>query len=146
MKFSFRLDKVLNYKKHLEKKAVCELVAARQEHSRIQTAIRQTDVRKTEVADECSQKGKAGVSVFEYRLYSSFLQKLSRDIHDRGRELAKSAEKIKAREKNVKQKTVGRRVLENLKEIHYQGYLEDAATEEQKAIDELILEKRRILS
>ena len=132
--FSFRLDKVLNFKKYLEKKAVSDLMDVKKEYSRIQASIKRTCARQAEVAEDCSQKGKAGISVFEYRLHSSFLEKLNRDIHDRNRELENSVGKIKIHEEIVKQNSVKRNTLETLKDIHYEAYLEDVAREEQKTL------------
>ncbi len=140
--FSFRLESVLNYRKYQEKKALGDLIRMKNEYNRIKETLKRLAVERLTVAKSCFAEGTGGIEAPRYRLYTSFIQKLAHDMEKGHGELNNSRTKIRTQEAVLKRETIKSKALETLKDHRFNKHLKQAQREEQKALDELVINKR----
>ena len=79
-RFSFRLDRLLHYRKYLEKQAQKNLYSARREALSREKALKRLVERRMATERKCRDEGFRGMDVPLYRIYQSFLQKSNDDL------------------------------------------------------------------
>jgi len=137
--FSFRLDSIFNYREYLEKRAQRDLFNAKNEYIGSEKEIERLAERRVEIAITCSQEGFKGIDVPLYRIYRSFMQGLEHDLERAHINLKKAEEKVKVQQAVLRKKSIKKKTLEVLRDLHLKRYLERLEREEQKAIDELVI-------
>ena len=142
-KFSFRLDRLLNYRKYLEKQAQKNLFNAKNEASKRENALERLVQGRIETERQCCEEKAKGMGVPWYRIYQSFLEKSDHDVEMARNSLQKGAARVKAKVAILEKKSVRKKTLEVLKEMQYQKYLLQLGKEEQKAMDELAVMGRK---
>ena len=140
--FYFRYSKILDYRRYLEQKAQADLNAARRELVSIEKDIQQHNQKKMSIERECDAAGLKGVNVPVYHLYQTYLETLGRTIERARLAHNKSLQKVKRREKRLKTEMIKKKTLEKLREFEYQGFLEKAASSEQKMLDEMVIMRK----
>jgi len=141
-KFSFRLESVLNHRRHLEKKAQRDLVNARHEQARREKVAKELGDKRMDTAKECSDETFKGIDVPSYRLYISFLQSLHQDLERAHMSLQQGEEKVRAQQEILKGKSIEKKSLEILKDLQFKEYRLKRERADQKAIDELVIMRR----
>jgi len=135
-KFSFRLDRLLNYRRYLEKQAQKDLFSARHEAVRRQKALKRLIEKRTEREKRFREERDKGMEVSWYRIYQSFFQKSDHDLELARIRLEKGEERVRSRVDKLEKMTVRKKTLEVLKDIQYQKYRKALGREEQKVMDE----------
>ena len=72
--FNFRLDKILDYRGYLMRRAQIDLSVARNECKRIEEEIGKLSQKKVAITAECIDEGAKGMDVARYLIYQTFLQ------------------------------------------------------------------------
>ena len=142
-KFSFRLDRLLNYRKYLEKQAQKNLFNAKNEAQKREKALERLIKTRIETEKQCREEGAKGMDVPWYRIYQSFLEKSDRDVETARNRLQKGEARVKAKVAILEQKSVRKKTLEVLKDKQYKKYLYQLGKEEQKVMDELAVMGRK---
>ena len=142
-KFSFRLDRLLNYRKYLEKQAQKNLFNAKNEAQKREKALERLIKTRIETEIQCREEGAKGMDVPWYRIYQSFLEKSDRDVETARNRLQKGEARVKAKVAILEQKSVRKKTLEVLKDKQYKKYLYQLGKEEQKVMDELAVMGRK---
>jgi flagellar FliJ protein len=140
--FSFRLDRVLNYRKHLEKKAQRDLFQAQSVYKKRRETIDTLRDRKRDTAQTLRHMGSKGMTVAVYQIHTKFLNKLQNDLEDEHRHLQEAKKLIKARETLLKKETIKKKTLETMKERQFESHKYKLAWEDQKQMDELVLMRK----
>ena len=141
-KFSFRLDRLLNYRKFLEKQAQKDLFSARHEAQRREKALKRLVEKRIETEKRYLEEGFKGMEVSWYRIYQSFFKKSEYDLEMARIRLQKGAERVKSKVAKLEEKIVKKRTLEVLKDMQYQKHLKELRREEQKVMDETAVMRR----
>lgn len=141
-RFSFRLDSILDYRRHLEKRAQRDLGNAHNEQARTKKVAKELRDKREDISKECSDETFRGIDVPSYNLYTSFLRILNQDLEKTHMSLKQGEEKIRAHEAVLKRKSIEKKSLETLKESQFKEYKLTRERAEQKAIDELIIMRR----
>jgi len=141
-KFSFRLDSILDYRRHLEKRAQRDLGNAHNEQARRKKVAKELRDKREDISKECSDETFRGIDVPSYHLYTSFLRILNQDLEKAHMSLKQGEEKIRAHEAVLKRKSIEKKSLETLKELQFKEYKLTRERAEQKAIDELVIMRR----
>jgi len=137
--YSFRLNKILDYKKYLRKRAQIDVFNARNEcQEREKEVLRLVD-KKEGISEECSEKEIKGMSVPEYQIFKKFLNKIDCDLEDAHLRLDEGKEKVTVEEAILKQASIKKKTLETLKDLQYEKYMETLGREEQKILDEIVI-------
>lgn len=141
-RFSFRLDSILDYRRYLEKTAQRDLVAAKNEQMLRKRAAESLAVRRGETAQACRAESFEGIDVPRYHIYKSFLLGLDRDLEKAHAGLREGENTIRAKEVVLQRKTVGKRVLEVLKDLQRKAHRVQMERAEQKDLDELVIMRK----
>ena len=141
-KFTFRLDKVLDYRKHREQTALRDLLQAKNETSRTRAEIDRLGRQRSDVLREGSEAGERGVSVARYQLYEACANGLALDQDAWNTRLKECENRLQTCRQRLQQEMVDRKTLETLKAQKEQRHWADAAKAEQNGLDEMALQPR----
>jgi len=140
--FIFRLESIYRYRMYLEKKAQGGLAEARNRQRHMEKAVNRLVSERTDLAKRCSDAAISGMDVPLYRMYGSFLERLSMELEDAHGELMKVKEKVKTREEALLRESINRKLLDGLKDLMRRRYTANLEREGQKVLDELVVLRR----
>lgn len=135
-RFSFRLEKVLRYRKYLETKARIKLTDAINEFHEKENSIKMIAAKRKELANECGGEKEKGMDVARYRLYYHYFRKLNEEQEEGTLALKKTEEKVQTHRALLTKESIKKKTLEMLKEVQRGRYQEISGKEEQKRMDE----------
>ena len=142
-RFSFRLDRLLNYRKYLEKQAQKNLFNARHKALMREEVLKQLVEKRIEMERKYREETTEGVDVSWYRIYQSFFRKSDHDLAMARIRIQKGNEKVRVKRADLEKKAVKKKTLEALKEMQYRKYIHHLGDEEQKVTDELAVTGRK---
>ncbi len=137
--FTFRLDKILDYRGYLMRRAQIDLSVVRNECKRIEEEIERLSQKKVATAAECIDEGVNGMDVARYQIYQAFLQGLDDGLENAHTGLIEGEKQVLAKKAVLKNKSIKKKALEMLKEMQHKKYKETSIREEQKTLDEIVL-------
>lgn len=140
--FAFRLDRILAYRKHLEKRAQADLVKAEARYKQMQREAQTLDQKRRQIAQKCIDEEFKGINAARYQIYQTFMRKLERDLEKIHLSLKEKRKQISAQKERVKRESMKKKTLESLKELQHQRHMQLSEREEQKAIDEIVVTGR----
>ena len=140
--FNFRLERILDYRKYIEKKAQGDLYNAKNECMKKEEEIQKLSFKRTEIANECIDEGFRGMLVPMYQIYQAFRQKLDHDLDRAHISLKEGEKKVMEQEAVLKREVIKKKTLETLKDLQHKIYREASDREEQKILDEIVLIRR----
>lgn len=141
-RFSFRLEKVLDYRKNVEKIAQRKLFNARNEYISRERIIEQLKKKRMEISRECGEEKVKGIDVPMYHIYGIYVMKLDQDLEIADIDLKKAEEKVNSRVEILKEESKRRKIMETLREVELNAYIDFVGKEEQKTLDELAIMRR----
>ena len=137
--YTFRLNKILDYRKYLRKRAQIDVFNARSECQKMEKEVLRLIEQKAEISEERSKEEEKGMSVPEYQIFQAFLQKLGHDLKEAHLRLDEEKENVMVKEAILKQASIKKKTLETLKDFQYKKYTEALGREEQKILDEIVI-------
>jgi flagellar FliJ protein len=137
--YTFRLNKILDYRKYLRKRAQIDVFNARNECQKMEKEVLRLIEQKAEISEERSKEEEKGMSVPEYQIFQVFLQKLDYDLKEAHLRLDKGKENVMVKEAILKQASIKKKTLETLKDFQHKKYMETLGREEQKILDEIVI-------
>ena len=137
--FIFRLERLLNYRGYLERRAQVDLFNAKNEVRAQEEEIENIKRNKMNIWKECSEEGARGMDVPLYQIYHSFIKKLDLDLEEAHRRLEELEEKVKAKTAVLREETIRKKTLENLKDLQRKRHMMQTDREEQKEMDEMVI-------
>ena len=141
--YSFRLDKILDYRGYLRKKAQIDLFNARNECLEREKEVMRLATKKNELSIKCSEEEIMGISVPVYNTYQTYLKNIDNDLEKAYIKLDAGKDEVMAKEMILKQTSINKKTLEVLKELKYKKYMQALGREEQKTLDELVITGKR---
>lgn len=142
--FTFRLEKILDYRKYLEKRAQIDLYNARNEYIQLEKVVEKLQDKKREMITKCGNEELNGIKIPRYKIYQAFLNRLEHDIEAANNNLKEGRVNITAKEAVLKNESIKKKTFEALKDIKYEKYQKHVASEEQKVLDEIAILRRGI--
>jgi flagellar FliJ protein len=137
--YSFRLNKILDYRKYLRKRAQIDVFNARNECQKREKEVLRLIEQKAEISEERSDEEIKGMSVPVYQIFQAFLQKIDYDLKEAHLRLDEGKEKVMVKEAILKQASIKKKTLEVLKDFQHKKYTEALGREEQKILDEIVI-------
>jgi flagellar FliJ protein len=137
--FKFRLDKILGYRKHLNKIAQIDLFNARNECIRREKEVKKVSEKRKEIAKSCDDEGLKGIDVPRYQIYQSYLYKIMHDLESAHTRLKQEKENVTAKKTILANESIKKKTLETLKDSQYKKYMELSEKENQKTLDEIVI-------
>ena len=137
--FTFRLDKILGYRKHLNKIAQIDLFNARNECIRREKEVKKVSEKRKEIAKSCDDEGLKGINVPRYQIYQSYLYKIMHDLESAHTRLKHEKENVTAKKTILANESIKKKTLETLKDLQHKKYMELSEKENQKTLDEIVI-------
>ena len=137
--YSFRLNKILDYRKYLRKRAQIDVFNARIECQKKEKELLGLVDQRAEISEECSEEETKGMSVPVYQIFQSFMKKIDYDLKDAHLKLNEEKEKVMVKEAILKLASIKKKTLETLKDLQHKKYMENLGREEQKILDEIVI-------
>ena len=137
--FTFRLDKILDYRKYLSKMAQIDLFNARNECIRREKEVKRLSEEKIEIAKSCIDEGVKGIDVPRYKIYLAYLYKIEHDLESAHTLLKQEKENVITKEAILRNETIKKKSLETLKDLKHHKYIELSEREDQKVLDEIVI-------
>lgn len=138
-KFSYRLEKVLRYRKYLEKKAQKRLSDTIYEYQTKENLIKEIENKQKVLAGNCSKEKLRGIDVVRYRNYNLYSKKLCDDQERELLALKETKEAIQINRSLLQKELIRKKQLEKLKEVQRCRYMQFAEKDEQKQSDETLI-------
>lgn len=140
--YSFRLNKILDYRKYIRKRAQIDVFNARNECQEREKEVLRLVEKKEEISKERNEEETKGMSVPVYQIFQAFLHKIDYDLEEAYLRLNEGKEKVILKEAILKQASIKKKTLETLKDSQYKKYMESLGREEQKILDEIVITGR----
>lgn len=141
--FVFRLDKVLRYRAHMEKRVRLQLSEAVNRVRELEAAVSHLGDSRTEAARTLAEERSRGIAVCRDRIAASFLDGLAERAAEEQAELEKHMERLELLRKLLAVAAAKKKSLESLRDVHLARYKEASAKTEQKFLDELAVRARK---
>lgn len=141
--FAFRLEKVLRYRTHMEKKVRLQLSETMNRAKEQERAIARLGEFRMDAAKALAEERAGGVTVYQDRLAVSFLENLADQAEDERKELGKSMERLELLRKLLTIAATKKKSLEKLKDVHVERYRAECGKAEQQVLDDLVLTARK---
>lgn len=141
--FSFRLEKVLRYRAHLEKRVQLQFCEAAEKVNEQRARIVALSETRMDGAARLARERAEGIPVGRDHLYASFLQGVGERITEEGRKLEKSFERLERLRGLLLVAAAKKKSLESLKDVQVARFKEEGNRVEQKLLDELVLTTRK---
>ncbi len=140
--FKFRLDKILDYRKHLTKVAQIDLFNAKNEYIRREKKVKRLSEKRKEIAKSCMDEGVKGIDVPRYKIYLAYLYKIEHDLKSAHTLLKQEKENVISKKAILTNESIKKKSLETLKDLKHNKYIELSEREEQKVLDEIVITGR----
>ena len=137
--YSFRLNKILDYRKYLSKRAQIDVFNARNECQKKEEEVLRLVEQRAEISEECSEEETKGMSVPVYQIFQAFMQKIDCNLEEAHLRLNEGKEKVMVKEAILKIASIKKKTLETLKDLQHKKYMETLGREEQKILDEIVI-------
>ena len=137
--YTFRLNKILDYRKYLRKRAQIDVFNARNECQKREKEVLRLVEQRSEISKERDEEETKGMTVPVYQIFQAFLQKIEYDLEAAHLRLNEGKEKMMVKEAILKQASIKKKTLETLKNLQYKKYMEALVREEQKILDETVI-------
>ena len=142
-RFRFRLEKVLGYRVHMEKKARLQFSEATRRMKEREALIARLSDMRLESARGLADERREGISVSRDRIHVSFLRGIVERTAQEGESLEKSREKVERLRTLVAEAATKKRSLDSLKDLQFERFKEERGRVEQKLLDDLVLARRK---
>ncbi len=135
--FSFRLQKVLNYKQQVEDQKKQELFHLLKIFYEEEKVLHRLNELLLQTLSEFETKQEGDLDIQELLFYSAYIARVNREIEAQREKLVKLAHKIEKKRGEVIEASKERKILEQLREKKYKEFQRTEGRREQKFLDEI---------
>jgi flagellar FliJ protein len=143
-KFKFRLEALLSYRKHLERNAQQEVVTVQGEIISLKDIIEDINKEYDEAEKKVAERAEGGINGELLRQYTNYFKGLEFQRTVLGRRVGELEKMLKQKQKKLKEKSVEKKVLENLRTRKNEEYYQEMFKNEMKEADETTLLRRNV--
>jgi flagellar export protein FliJ len=140
--FRFRLDKILGYRKHLNKIAQIDLFNARNECIKREKEVKGLSEKRKEIIKRIGDEGLKGIDVPRYKMYQAYLYKIMHDLELAYTRLTQEKENVITKKAILTNESIKKKTLETLKDMQYNKYKKLSEREDQKTLDDMVITGR----
>lgn len=137
--YTFKLEKLLNYKEKIEDIKKVDFAESSQKLNIEEERLLYFNKYKESLLNK--KKAKSTASVGQYKLYSTYINDLSQKIENQKKAVEDAKEEFNRAKEELLVAMKERKSFEKLKEIHYEEYLMDMKKREEKLIDGIVTYK-----
>ena len=136
-RFEFKLEALLNYKRHLEQIARREMAVVAEHVNRTEAEIQALRQDRHTAIDTLGDLVEKGVDAAEFKRHHDFIATVEQMIVIEKRNKAELEKRLNEKRAVLKQRTIDKKAIERLKEKQAEAYLREMLREEQKGLDEM---------
>ena len=136
-RFTFKLEALLNYKRHLEQVARREMAVVAEHVNRTEAKIQTLRQNRHGAVDTLDDMVEKGINATEFKRHHGFIAAVERMIMDERRNKAELEKRLNEKRIALRQRTIEKKAIERLKEKQAEAYLKEMLREEQKGLDEI---------
>ena len=135
--YRFKLEALLNYRRHQEEACQKELAQARRRLTDEREKLERKKREKQESLEKLQAKKKESTNVADIMLYMNYIQQLSKDIEDQAMLVHKTAKLVDQKRHELVSIMQKHKTLKNLKYKEQQAYQQKLMQDERKLMDEI---------
>jgi flagellar FliJ protein len=135
--YRFKLEALLNYRRHQEEACQKELAQARRRLTDEREKLERKKKEKQESLEKLQVKKKVSTTVSDIMLYMNYIQQLSKDIEDQAMLVHKTAKLVDQKRHELVSSIQKHKTLKNLKYKEQQAYQQKLMQDERKLMDEI---------
>jgi flagellar FliJ protein len=135
--YRFKLEALLNYRRHQEEACQKELAQARRRLTDEREKLERKKKEKQESLEKLQVKKKVSTTVSDIMLYMNYIQQLSKDIEDQAMLVHKTAKLVDQKRHELVSIMQKHKTLKNLKYKEQQAYQQKLMQDERKLMDEI---------
>ena len=143
MRFSCRLQSLLNWKRSLEECSQTRLADKVRELQRQEEEIRRVTEQRLDNEKRLHEKTVRGVQVAEYLIHKRFGDACYSDLLEKGEKRNQALKAIEGEREVLVGLMKEKKMLNRLKEKRFRRYLYQTEKQDQKNLDEMALRSRR---
>ncbi len=141
-RFQFRLQALLNYKKHLEEMARQEMAKAVARVNICEERIQALVKERRDAADSLEKRVEKGMESGEFKRYHGFIAAMDQMLVAQKKTKQRLEKELSEKRSMLAKRTIDKRAMERLREKRAEEYTKEMLQEEQKALDEVASLKR----
>ena len=135
--YRFKLEALLNHRRHQEEACQKELAQVRRRLSNEREKLERKKREKQESLEKLQTKKKESTTVSDIMLYMNYIQQLSKDIEDQAMHVHKTVKLVDQKRHELISIMQQHKTLKNLKNKEQQAYQQKLMQDERKLMDEL---------
>jgi flagellar FliJ protein len=135
--YRFKLEALLNHRRHQEEICQKELARARRKLASEQEKLRRAKTLKRENILKLQARQKESISVSDIILYMNYIAQLSKKIQEQAVCVREAAKKVNQKRNELVTIMKKRKTLEKLKEKSWLAYQKKVIQDERKFMDEV---------
>jgi len=135
--YRFKLEALLNHRRHQEEACQKELAQARRRLSNERGELDRKKKDKQESLEKLQTKKKESTTVCGIMLYINYLQQLSKDIEDQALRVHRAVKLVDQKRHELISIMQKRKTLKTIKHKEKQAYQQKLMQDERKSMDEL---------
>ena len=139
--FKFKLEPVLALKEKVEDNKKRELGVAIQHQEYIHLEKLDLIQRKNEVLHDAQNSGKSSVNIQSLKLFNAYSTYINKAIEEKDKQFQEAKKQVALKREELLEAVKERKILDNLKAIHLEAFIEEAKQEEQRITDDLVTYK-----
>ncbi len=139
-KFTFSLENILQYRKSLQSDKQLRLHNKKVELDNEKDKL--TNIKS--LKEKTLQQKNTGkrLDLHKKKVYSEYINQIDDNLKEQGNAVEKSRKKVLQATEKLKEETKRKKILEKLKDKHFESYKEDLKKEEEKVNSEIALRKK----
>lgn len=138
LKFKFKLDSLLRLRENQEEDKKRLLAKSIEKYRLTEIELIEAKEKTNRIKKELQQALQGAITPTKIQELTSYLKQLKSREFFLENKLNKAQEEVEKARYALQEAMKNRKILENLKGIHKEAYLEEMRIEEQKSVDELI--------
>lgn len=139
--FKFKLEPVLALKEKVEDNKKRELGVAIQHQEHIHLEKLDLIQRKNEALHDAQNSGKSSVNIQSLKLFNAYSTYINKAIEEKDKQFQEAKKQVALKREELLEAVKERKILDNLKAIHLEAFIEEAKQEEQRITDDLVTYK-----
>lgn len=136
--FKFSLEPVLALKEKVEDSKKRELGAATMYQEKVYKEKLVLEQKKAEALQAAKFKENQFVDVTAIKAFNHYNQLITQNIQDKGKQLEEAKIKVEEKREELLDAVKERKILDNLKSIHREVFIEEEKRDEQRIMDDMV--------
>ena len=142
-KFRFSLQSVLDFRKHLEKMAQMDVAKARKNLMDSEQRLKELNQDYDDTSFEFDGEMSKGISSERFHFFTDYLSSVTSQIEREEQRKITLSDILREKQHVLRDKTIERKTIEQLKEKHKNEYYDNMMKDMQKEVDDMVIIRQK---